>query len=145
MPIIVTHTVTASTSFLDISAALDEHLNLMVGVPPVAWPNHKYEPVEDTLYLRPTNLQGETIPVTDRDQTTGIYQIDIFSPSGEGKNEAVVMSDTVADRFKQNITFTYGGVTVEVKSVSRATISNNENGWSHLMIEVEYYSFTVRR
>lgn len=147
MPIIITPTVTSTTIFHDIAAALDDHLSQMTvpALPPVAWENYEYNPTEDTLYLRPVNLQGETIAVTERDQTVGVYQIDIFAPEGEGKNELVVMSDGLADWFAQDTEFSYNGVTVRVKNVSRSPIEILADGWSRLMVEVEYYAFTERR
>jgi len=134
-----------STHFLDLSAALDARLDAMVGKPPIAWENKKYEPVNGTLYIRPTNLQGETVAMTERDKTVGIYQVDIFSPSGAGKNEALVMSDLIADQFKPGTLMTYNSKTVEAQKASRAVISNDDNGWVHIMIEIEYYSYTARR
>ncbi len=134
-----------STHFLDLSAALDARLDAMTGKPPIAWENLKYEPVSGALYIRPTNLQGETIAVTERDKTIGIYQVDIFAPSGAGKNEGLLMADLVADQFKTGTLMTYNARVVESQKVSRAVITNDDNGWSHIMIEIEYFTFTARR
>lgn len=131
--------------FVDISAALDKHLNDMAGKPPIAWPNDGYTPVKDTLYARPTNLQGETAAETENDRTNGIYQIDVFAPSGDGKGTAMAMADLIADRFKQDTEITYNSQTVRIKTCSYRPVDNSENGWYQIMIEANYYCFSVRR
>lgn len=135
--------------FLDISAALDSHLNDMVGKPPIAWENLAYEPAIGTLYARPTLLPADVIQSTlgtnGTDSNIGIYQIDIFAEAGQGKNEAVVMADTIADHFKRGTDLTYNGRTVRIRSVSRQTAINNEDGWYQIPIEINYISFTEAR
>lgn len=134
-----------STVFRDISAALDKHLNDMVGKPAIAWPNDEYSPVKGTLYARPTNLQGQTFAETENDRTNGIYQIDVFAPSGEGKAEAQTMADLIADRFKQDTEITYNSQTVRIQTCSMSNVSNTDQGWYQIMIEAQYYCFSVRR
>lgn len=135
-----------SAIFLDISAALDDHLSGMTGLPSVAWPNKKFTPAVGTIYIRPTQLTGDSIPTTNTDDMNiGIYQIDIFTEAGQGKAEIQAMADLIADRFKPDTQMTYNGVTVEVKTVSQKAARNNNDGWFQMPIEIVYYSFTVRR
>lgn len=134
-----------TTFFKDIDAALDARLNTMVGLPSVAWPNKKFEPTLETLYLRPTNLQGETVPVTNEDMTVGVYQIDVFAESGNGNATVVAMADTITDHFKHGTEMVSNSIIVESKTVKINNINNDDNGWIHLAVEVEYFSFTARR
>lgn len=135
-----------TTHFFDISTALDGHIEDMVGVPAIAWPNRVFEPVVNTIYIRPTLLPGDTIPETfDDDMAIGIYQIDIFTQGGKGKNEAAIMLDKIADRFKVDTQLTYNGVTVQIKTISQKAAINNNDGWFQMPIEIVYYAFTVRR
>ena len=134
-----------STIFRDIGAALDKHLNDMAGKPPIAWPNDEYSPVKDTLYARPTNLQGSTFAETEKDRTNGIYQIDVFAPSGIGKGTAIAMADLIADRFKQDTEITYNSQTVRIQTCSMTNVSNTDQGWYQIMIEAQYYCFSARR
>ena len=135
-----------STYFLDISAALDKHLNDMTSLPSVAWPNKKFTPTTGTIYIRPTLLTGDSIPTTFADDMNiGIYQIDIFAEAGQGKAEIQAMADLIADRFKVDTQMTYNGVTVEIKTVSQKAARNNEDGWYQMPIEIVYFSFTPRR
>jgi len=134
-----------STAFRDISAALDQQLSIMSGLPPVAWENQEYEPTLGTLWLRATNLQGETLAVTENDRTVGVYQIDIFSELNVGKSESMTMADLIVDHFKQDSELTYNGVMVRVNNVSKQASRRTEDGWLQTIIEVFYYSFTARR
>ena len=135
--------------FLDISAALDSNLNSMVGKPPIAWENSGYEPTVGTLYARPTLIAGESTQATLGDSGTdmniGIYQVDVFAEAGQGKNEALVMADLIADQFKRGTVLTYNSRTVRVNNVSRQAGINNADGWYQVIVEVNYISFTQPR
>ena len=132
--------------FLNIGSALDKHLNDMVGKPDVAWENKKFKPVNGELYLRPTNIQGETTAITSgQDETIGIYQVDIFAPVGDGKYEPLIMADKIANQFKQDSTLPYNSQLVKIRNVSRGTISNNDDGWLHIAVEITYYAFSDKR
>lgn len=136
---------------LDISAALDTHLNSMSGVPSlVAWENLNVTPVVGTLWLRATNLQGDTVALTQGltaglDATVGVYQIDVFAEAGQGKNEAVVMSDTITDRFKMDTELTYNSRLVRITQVNRGIGRNDGNGYYHIPINIVYQAQTLRR
>lgn len=136
------------SAFSDIQSALDNHLNGMSSLPPVAWENRAFEPTQGTLYVRQTNLQGDTIQATlgesGEDETVGVYQIDIFSPQGEGKKEGIDMSDAIANRFKRGTVMTYNGVNVTVRSVSRGA-SINSDGWFQIPITIVYRVHTAAR
>lgn len=132
------------SEFVDISAALEKHLNDLSGKPPIAWENDGYEPVIGTLYVRATNLQGDTYAETEQDRTDGIYQLDVIALAGAGKGEATVMADTLADRFKQDTEITYGSAKVTVKTASRRN-GFNKDGWYSIILEIVYYAYTDRR
>lgn len=134
--------------FLDTSAALDEQLNIMTGVPPVAWENKEYEPTKDTLYLKPMILPGTVEPAglgdTAQDDNIGIYQVTVFGSTGDGKNETVVMADNVADQFNRGINLTYNSQTVRITQVRRhgAVIVD---GWYTITVDIHWQSFTEAR
>lgn len=136
------------TAFLDISAALDGHLNTMTSKPPIAWDNTEYTPVVGTLYARPTNIPGDTLQSSlgdnGQDMTDGIYQIDVFSELGKGKNEAIVMADLIANRFKRGTDIVYNARTVTIRSVSRQA-ANTSGGWYQIPVIIVYRVFTEAR
>jgi len=135
--------------FLDISAALDDNLNNMAGKPPIAWENYNYEPSLGTLYARATHLPADTTQASlgdsGQDINSGIYQIDVFAEAGQGKNEAYVMADLIADQFKRGTDLTYNGRTVTIRNVSRQPAAKNADGWYQIPIEILYYSYTDAR
>lgn len=134
-----------TTYFLDIRAALDARLNTLSGLPPVAWPNTRYEPVYNTLWLRPTLLPSGTRAATmTEDMHTGIYQIDIFAPIGTGPAATDAMADAIADHFKPLTSLTSGSATVRCITVSRR-VATTDDAWYHTIIEVSYLSLTPNR
>lgn len=134
--------------FRDIQAALDTKLNTISPKPPIAWENKTYNPVKGTLYIRPTNLPGDTVQAglgdSGEDSTIGVYQVDVFAPGGKGKKAAVDQADTIADLFKRGSDLTYNGRTVRIQSVSRGS-ARNDSGWYMLSVIIAYYSFTQPR
>ena len=137
------------TAFVDISKALDDHLDAMAGKPSVAWENKKFDPVIGETYIRPTLLPGETVPDTigsaGSDLNVGVYQVDIFTEASKGKKALVEMMDKIALQFKHGTQLTSNSVIVEIKTVSQKTRSNDDNGWYSGFVEIVYYSFTARR
>jgi len=112
-----------STTFSDISSALDSRLSTLTGSTPVAWQNTVYKPTKTGMYLRPTNLAGATtqagLGTTGIDQYLGLYQIDIFAQAGKGRNAAEAKADAVANHFKRGTDLLYNGTTVRLGDVSR--------------------------
>lgn len=134
--------------FVDISAALDKHLNDMPGVPDVAWENKKFTPKLDALYLRPTLLPADTIQAAlgdnGTDENKGIYQVDIFAKAGTGKKESIDMADLIANRFKRGTYLTYNDRVIRIKNVSRR-VGANTDGWYMIPIEINYIAHTEAR
>lgn len=137
------------TVFRDISAALDDHLNSMVGLPDVAWENAAYEPTHGELYLRPTLLPAETygatMGVSGTDEHQGIYQVDIFSSLGAGKFQAIGMADTIADRFKPATELTYNSRLIRIIRVSRRAGIDLNDAWYQLPVDIYYLTHTTKR
>lgn len=135
--------------FFDISAALDDRLKNMVGLPPVAWANVNFEPTKGTLFLDPTLLPSDTVQASlgdnGQDLNVGLYQINVFAPSGEGKNEAMVMADKIADHFKRGTDLVYNNRAVRIKSVSQSVSTVTTEGWFMIPVQISYISFTEAR
>lgn len=113
-----------STIFADISAALDSQLNTLPGSSPIAWANTNYKPTKNTLYLRPNILPASAnqsgLGSAGIDTHLGIYQVDIFAPTGKGRGIAEAKADAIADHFKRGTDLVYNGVTVRLGNNSRA-------------------------
>ena len=88
-------------NFVQITNTLNARLNALTNKPPIAWPNVPYTPVNGTLYLRATILPAntETTTLASAGRHTGIYQVDVFAPNGQGELAANQMADRIADHF----------------------------------------------
>lgn len=136
------------TIFYDTSRALDNHLNTMVGKPPIAWENTPYDPTKGTLYIRPTNIPGDVSQVTlgesGEDRFIGIYQIDVFGEAGKGRKVVEQMADTIASHFKRGTDLTYNAHSLTVTAVQRRAGQQSE-GWYQIPVEIVYRSTTAAR
>ena len=137
--------------FLDISAALDGRLDTLSGSPSIAWENDAFKPVNGTLYLKPELLPADSEASTigtsaagGNDENIGIYLINVFAPVDEGKNEAYVMADSIADHFKPVTELTYNGRTVRCMAASIAPAIKDGDRWQ-VPVRIRYLSFTVKR
>lgn len=134
-----------STFFNDMQAALDTQLSTLSGGYDIAWPNTTYEPVTNTIYLRPNFIPDDTIQVTlgtnGKDETQGIYQIDIVSPRGSGRT---TLTDNVADHFKRGTVLTYNNLKLRVRSVSIAP-AINDGAWFFVPVSVNINAYTGAR
>lgn len=141
-----------STAFLDIQAALDSSLSTAAGVIPVAWQypgtQGPYEPVTGTMYLRPTNLSGDTfqaeLGTTGQDVTDGIYQVDILAPLDATQKTILDLADDIADAFKRGSTHTYNGVNVRIRRASVGT-STRDGAWQIIPVTISYFVYTAAR
>lgn len=130
--------------FSDIQAALDSRLNLVPGLPVVAWENVHYKPTKGTPFVRPTNIAGDTTLATTAklQNNTGIYQVDLFYPTSNGTGDLLDMLDTIYDHFKVSNELTANTTKVMIKSIGRTRI-DRDGSWSIGSIEIVYNSYAV--
>lgn len=131
-----------STYFNDIEAALASRLNTL-GSTPIAWPNVQYEP--SGVYLRPNLISGETVQAslgdTGKDETNGIYQVDVVQPKNQGRSQ---LPDAIADHFKRGTVLSYNGVKVRVRSVSTGP-AVLDGAWYFVPVSINIQSYTEAR
>lgn len=136
------------TVFTDISDALDTQLSGMAALPPVAWENKSYKPIDGVLYLRPSTLFGDTVQASlgasGMDENMGVYQVDVFAMAGNGKAIANTMADNVATRFARGTSLVYNTRTVRIISARRQA-ARIADGWYMIPVEIVYKSFTTPR
>lgn len=136
--------------FTDISYMFDTQLGSMVGKPnTIAYENRPVSPNKDELYLRATLLPGDveqsSLGDNGTDRNVGIYQVDVFAPSGKGKKEAIEMADLIANQFKRGTYLNHNGRTLRIRAVSRQASQNDVNGWFMIPVEVHYIAYTEAR
>jgi hypothetical protein len=134
-----------ATHFNDIQAALLTRLGTLSGSTPIAYPNIEYEPSFGTEYLNaqflPAGTNQVTLGATGKDENVGIFQIDVVSPTGDGRS---IKSDSIADHFARGSTFTYNGISVRIRSVTIAPALLSE-AWYITPVSINYYTYTGAR
>lgn len=132
-----------ATYFNDIHAALDGHLATL-GNTPIAWTNVKFEPTGD-VYLRPRVLPVSTeqasLGNSGKDDTNGIYQIDVFVKQGNGRS---ALLDSIADHFKRGTVLTHNSVSLRVRTVELAP-SSQDGTWHFTPVSVYFQTYTGAR
>lgn len=134
-----------ATHFNDIQAALDNRLNTFGGGYDIAWPNVKYEPDGNETFLSPNFLPEDTLQVglgaNGKDETNGIYQIDVVYPAGLGRSS---IPDSLADHFKRGTVMSYNSVSVRVRSVSIAQ-AITDGAYHFVPVSVNFQTYTDAR
>jgi len=136
-----------ATHYSDISAALDGRLDALGEL--VAWENRHFEaPTDDTLFLRQTNLAGDTVQAelgtNGQDFSIGIYQVDIIGTFGKGKAPLYALSDAVCDHFARGQVMTYNGIKVRVRGNKRGAMVTDEQQ-AMIPVEIFYEAYTAAR
>lgn len=122
----------------NIEAALNTRLATLSGSPPVQWPNTRYQPVENTAFIRPTLLPAQTVLETldGSEIHKGIYQVDVFVPLEKGVSAIDTLLDSIASLYRSNKIMTATN-TIWVQGISRGP-ANREESWYTSYIEVNY-------
>ena len=126
--------------FSNIQNAMDTTLAAVSSVPPIAWSNVEYIPVQGTTFVRPTLMPAGSTMLTLNGtlRNPGIYQVDIFSPSGKGQGAALTVADNIKAHFESSRTITAGSDKIFILQVSLGK-GERENAWDHIFVEVHYY------
>lgn len=134
-----------ATYFNDIQAALDARLSTLAGGYSIAWPNTQFEPAAGSTFLTPSFLPNETLQVglgtNGKDETNGLYQIDVVYPAGNGRS---TIPDTVADHFKRGTVLSYNGTTVRIRSVSIDS-AITDGAYHFVPVTVSFQTYTDAR
>jgi hypothetical protein len=132
-----------ATHFNDIQAALESHLSEMDYS--IAWPNTDFTPSPNEVYLRASFLPADTVQAglgsQGKDETTGIFQVDVVYPYGTGRSAIV---DEIADKFKRGTVLSYNGVNVRVRSVSIAPFIRDD-AMAFVPLSINFQSYTTAR
>lgn len=134
-----------ATHFNDIQAALDTRLSTLSGGYDIAWPNTKFEPEASQTFLSPSFLPTITsqagLGASGKDETNGVYQIDVVYPAGTGRS---TIPDSVADHFKRGTILSYNDVNVRIRSVSIEP-ALTEGAFHFVPISVDFQTYTDAR
>ena len=132
------------TVFNDIQAALDTQLATITSAP-IAFPNVPYTPSAQTSYLRASLIPADTVQASlgtsGKDETNGIYQVDVVVPRGSGRPGLI---DTVADAFKRGTVLTYNSKSLRVRSVSMGSAILDDE-WYFVPVSINFQIYTEAR
>jgi|AntDeeMetagen134_2_1112570.scaffolds.fasta_scaffold02290_4 hypothetical protein len=128
----------------NIRKALDSHLATMPPAIDVAWPNRPYDPQIGTPWMRPNLLptpprQAE-LGLQGRNAHTGIYQISVFYPAGNGPGRAEDAASALVERFKRGTDVTYANHLVRCVMAGYRD-GTQEPDWYSLIVEIEYRAY----
>lgn len=125
--------------FSNIENALNTRLATVPALPTVQWPNTKYQPIENTSFIRPSVLPASTNLETlnGGEAFGGIYQVDVFAPSEKGVNNINKILDDIADTFRSNKSLVVDTTTVYIQAISKG-IAEREEAWFHSFIQINF-------
>lgn len=117
-----------------VQAAFDQRLATFAnaGDYPVAWPNTRFRPPRDTVWLRPQLIPQSSRPATlglaGLDRIDGDYRIDITAPIGVGTQAAATVADAMLVQFPRGLQLVEGSVVVHVASGRRDPARQDRRG-----------------
>jgi len=127
----------------DINTALSVRLAELqtAGVPPVAWENAEYTPVEGTLYLResflPNIKDAVGVAHTSADDYEGLYQVSVMDGRGDRRFDAQEQARLISLHFPRGAEYTYNGVTVKITG-TRLASAITEDGWYQIPVTISW-------
>jgi hypothetical protein len=132
------------STFANILNGLNTRLNSLSGLPEVAWPNTKYNPKQNTTWIRPTLLPATSQLYTLKDERfhQGIYQVDIYVPLEKGTKTLYDLADDVRQHFEAQRSLTSGSDTVFIQEVSMSPATRDES-WYSLFVSISYQCYSL--
>jgi hypothetical protein len=127
----------------DINTALSVRLAEIqtAGVPPIAYENAEYTPVEGTLYLResflPNIKDAVGVAHTSADDYEGLYQVSVMDGRGDRRFDAQEQARLISLHFPRGAEYTYNGVTVKITG-ARLASAITEDGWYQIPVTISW-------
>lgn len=133
--------------FGDINAALVElYQSAQTGLR-TYWPSVNYDPPANQPHARAFFLTNQPIPSSvgtgGLDANTGILQINLMYPDGEGIGNAVAMADTISQTFVGGTITTHNAQQVHILSCGIRQ-PDNADGWLRLIVSINWVAYVAR-
>ena len=130
-----------SAPYSAIRSAFVARLLAFPGLPSVAWENVAFTPTTGQPYLKPALLPGEPVQceigTNGNNRHSGIYQISIYYPAGQGVLGLNTLRDGLIDHFKRGTVLAYSGITVTVQKAFPGPVLQ-ETDWQHVPITIQF-------
>jgi hypothetical protein len=126
-----------------IEAALNAQLIANANGVDISWTNYPYTPALGTPYMRPTFLSAQPDPWVTGAETnyhTGVYQVDLIYPAGEGSAAVNAQADIIIAAFKQATKLTYSTIDTIIKSSGRG-VGKQDGDWYFMPVNIRYECF----
>ena len=109
---------------------------------PIEWENAGFQPPATGAWLRATFMPGEPEQVTwgfnGIDLLVGLYQIDVFTPLGQGDILARQTADSVMAIFSRGLVVAATGFSIRVIKSYTFTGRAEQGGYYHLPVIVSW-------
>ncbi len=127
----------------DINTALSVRLAEIqtAGVPPIAYENAEYTPVEGTLYLResflPNIKDAVGVAHTSADDYEGLYQVSVMAGRGDRRFDAQEQARLISLHFPRGAEYTFNSIKVKITS-ARVSQGITDEGWYSVPVTIEW-------
>lgn len=123
-----------------IEAALNTQLIANANGVAIVFQNQKYTPTEGTPYMQPFFLPAQPDPWVIGAATnfhTGIYQVTLMYPAGEGQGDINTQADIIIAAFNQTTKLTYSSIDTIIKSSGRGN-AKQDDGWYFMPVDIRW-------
>jgi len=131
--------------YKDIQSLLNEHLSQLPNAPTIAWENLYVEVDENEIYLEPHLFPSDTYyPELGENAAaylSGIYQINVVAPKGQGWGNVADLVDSITEHFKRGTTLSNENMTLRISKVNFEPGIYNAKGNYVVPISIVYFSY----
>lgn len=133
----------------DIRAALEVHLSGTPSLPAVAWENKGYKPTTGQPFIKarfiPVDRRPAVRGLNPQHKYTGLFQLLLCYPEGEGPGPSQDMVDALIDRFQSttHITFTNDNSETIVVDIDRSEQRGayDDSPWYKTPVNIYWYAY----
>lgn len=132
------------TFYADIQNAFESELQSISGLPDLTGENKRARPDLSEHWMRGTLLRREPddggIGKDSQEEYGGLYQVDVFIPSGEGTSSANEYADKILQHFRKGLVINNGGTNIIIQRAWSET-SSREEKWYQLPVLIRWFSY----
>jgi len=129
--------------YANIQQALETKLKAFADLKgyPVAWPNVRYDP-STAPYLTSYNLPAETstlgLSIGSSDDYSGIFQVDVRCPKGNGGNDSRTITNEVIAEFSKGSEQIANTTTVLIEQSWASGAFDIDDAWFSVPVSIRY-------
>jgi len=109
---------------------------------PVAWPNVTFTPPSSGGYLRANILPATTlragIPPDSPNRHTGLFQVSVFWPEGQGEIAPSEIAGQIIAAFKHGTSIQIGNSQLRINDAPYRNPAIQEPGWYSIPVRIPY-------